>query len=311
MTVAVQRGSKEIPACLRACRASALHIWQEVRLRKLGKQPSWRRIAGQFEMWIDPDDWMDRSFYLGTYAPLLTYFIRRWVKPGDTCLDVGAHKGYITLHMTWCVGRHGHVLAFEPDPRARHILQRNCERNGATQVHLLEHALGQRSGVTKFFLSSQLGWSSQFPNDMALETIAQEIEVPVRALDDLVAEQCIRLDARRFSFAKIDCEGAEPFVLQGMAKTLAAASPMLWVEINVGSLDSAGFSPQQVAWILQSLEYDVFAPKVQRSTLGRRQLMVKRLNVIDWAGPHRCFDVLALRPHEVSRLAEIGCAVVV
>src|SRR5258708_9283216 len=67
------------------------------RLRSLGQQPVWVRVAGGFEMFIDPSDELDREFYLGTFEPAMRELIVRSGHEGDTCIDIGAQKGYVNL----------------------------------------------------------------------------------------------------------------------------------------------------------------------------------------------------------------------
>jgi hypothetical protein len=76
-----------------------MRLWRDIRLMSLGSRPSWRNLLNSFEMEIDPDDPMDRAFYLGTYDAKLVLTIGEWVKQGDACLDIGAHKGDVTLYL--------------------------------------------------------------------------------------------------------------------------------------------------------------------------------------------------------------------
>ena len=99
------------------------------RLRSLGQQPAWVRVSGGFEMLIDPSDDLDREFYLGTFEPAMRELIVRTVRDGDTCIDIGAQKGYVSLTLAKAVGSKGRVLAFEPDKRAAAKLAANINRS--------------------------------------------------------------------------------------------------------------------------------------------------------------------------------------
>ena len=57
----------------------------------------------------------------------------RVVKPGDYCVDVGAHIGYFTLLLSRLVGETGYVLAFEPGTNNLPKLKRNLELNHMVQ----------------------------------------------------------------------------------------------------------------------------------------------------------------------------------
>src|SRR6266568_3077417 len=103
--------------------------YDAMRRSLLGQSPRWRFVAGKFYMHIDPEDWADRAFYLGSYEPHLVALIRAIVRKGDVCLDVGAQKGFMTLHMASAVGPGGRLISFEPDPRAMRALRENVDRN--------------------------------------------------------------------------------------------------------------------------------------------------------------------------------------
>ena len=211
-------------------------------------------------MQIDPADRMDQAFYLGTYDPWLTHVMRRCVRRGDTCLDVGAHKGYVAMRLAKLVGPGGRVFAFEPDPRARVCLEDHCRRNRLPQVSVIPYALGSGTGNLAFSLSEKLGWSSFFPNEEARATVMDTVGVPVRSLDQLRRDGEVELDPARLSFVKIDTEGAEHLVLDGMRELLGASLPTLWLEVNRGSLEAAGVRPDRLETLLRQLGFALFLP---------------------------------------------------
>jgi hypothetical protein len=66
------------------------------------------------------------------------------VRPGDIVFGVGAYVGPYTLLASRLAGPSGHVFAFEPDPFARAILERNVEANQALNVSVMPYAVGAR-----------------------------------------------------------------------------------------------------------------------------------------------------------------------
>src|ERR1700730_9946198 len=46
-------------------------------------------------------------------------FLRRWLRPGMTVIDIGANLGVYSLPMARLVGKTGHVFAYEPGSDAR------------------------------------------------------------------------------------------------------------------------------------------------------------------------------------------------
>jgi len=236
---------------------------------------------------------MDQTFYLGTYDPWLVDVLRRIVKPGDTCLDVGAHKGYVTLHLARRVGPGGRVFAFEPDPRARACLEAHCQRNRLAQVSLFPYALGREHGDLTFSLSTQLGWSSFFPNQDAQPTVADRVSVPVRSLDRMRRDRDLVLGPKRLTFVKIDTEGAERLVLEGMRELLGASRPMLWIEINRGSLEAAGTRDDEIVSLLHELGFALFVPHRYRR-LGVPRVALEPVTSLGGRA-ESVFDVVAAR----------------
>jgi FkbM family methyltransferase len=253
-------------------------------------------------MRIDPKDWMDRAFYLGFYEQHLVHLIAATVRPGDVCIDVGAQKGFMTLHLAKAVGPGGRVIAFEPDPRAMEALTSNVQRNAFEQVRLYSCALGDCEASCRFALSHQLGWSSRFPNDLAKPAVATTISVRTRRLDDIIAEAGLVPETHRISFIKIDAEGSEPLVLQGAQETLKRFRPTVHIEVNKPSLCAGGFSADSIETLLCPLDYQLLAVRWRRTGwLQRRLSLIPLASLTSDIGA--CDDVLAVS--SLSSLREL------
>jgi len=283
-------------SCLRAARLGiklVRHAYWGGRTLALGHTVRWRRVAGGFEMLIDPFDFIDRSFCFGTYEAHVLRVIRAVVRLGDVCVDVGAHKGFLTLHLASAVGLRGKVLAFEPDPRAVALLRANINRNRFGQVTVYDVALGNQSGTCELVLSRQLGWSSRFPNDLAKTVASHTIVVRSRTLDEVLAEQGISPAKDCLSFMKIDAEGSEPLILEGARESLAAFKPVIHLEINRGSLAAGNLSVGSLEDLLRSLDYELYSvgmgrcwPRLRREFSARPIASLEALQ--------GCHDVLGL-----------------
>ena len=244
-------------------------------------------------MEIDPSDSMDREFFLGTYDPWLLQVLRDAVHPGDHALDLGAHKGYVAMRLAKQVGSTGRVFAFEPDPRARTFLEAHCRRNALAQVTVLPFALGREAGDLALSLSSQIGWSSFHPNELARPTVTERITVPVRSVDGLRRDGALPLDAARLTFIKLDTEGAELQVLEGMRELLAASRPTMWIEINRGSLAAAGSNTAAIRDLLHQLGFALYLPRRERR-LGVPRVSLAPARDLEQE-PASVFDVVACR----------------
>lgn len=155
----------------------------------------------------------------GTYEPEQTAAFERWISPGDTLLDVGAHVGYYTLLSSLLVGPGGAVHAFEPDPRNFRFLGKHVAANGLGNVQVVEAAVSDRAGTARFEFGSGSGTGHIAD--------AGGIEVRTTRVDDFVAERGISPSA-----FKVDVEGAEVRVLEGAAGTIRRCLPVIFLSTH-------------------------------------------------------------------------------
>jgi FkbM family methyltransferase len=176
------------------------------------------RILGRFKMFVDPGDYSVAVHLMmdGYWEMWLTEELLRIVKAGMVVADIGANLGYFTLIMADVVGSQGHVLAFEPNPRAADLLHRSVHSNGlAAQVSIEQYPLGAISGlpVTLYFDPEQAGGA--FVSSVHRDDFSMRIDHMTRRFDD-------HPRAHEVSFIKIDAEGSEERIWDGMAATVAA-----------------------------------------------------------------------------------------
>ena len=71
-------------------------------------------------------------------------FLRHWLRPGMTVIDIGANLGVYGVPMARLVGQTGHVFAYEPGSEARRLLERNRELNSVINLDISPLALSDR-----------------------------------------------------------------------------------------------------------------------------------------------------------------------
>jgi FkbM family methyltransferase len=173
------------------------------------------------------------------------HFMRRYLRPGDAVLDIGANIGVYSLLAASCVGVSGHIVAFEPGLKAYQRLMENISLNQLNNITVHACAVGDQSGYIDFLADCDTTSRIRSKDDFDIPTI----KVPVLRLDDVIKLDC--------ALGKMDIEGAEPIALQGAQKLLKKANPPIWLlELN-GSLRAFNFSEEVfVAW-LTSQGYDI------------------------------------------------------
>ena len=148
------------------------------------------------------------------------------IPTGSIFLDVGAHIGKYTLPLAKIVGNSGLVIAVEPDPINYKFLKRGIEENTLKNVIALNIGAWNENGFRRFFITSLSGEGSLI-RQKEHRFICGEIKVKVRKLDEVLEE----LNIKRMDYIKIDVEGAEYEVLEGLKKILLNCSPVVVVEV--------------------------------------------------------------------------------
>lgn len=201
------------------------------RLVRSGRQ--FQRVPiGRLRPLFDVSDFTVKGRYFShvDYEPGATRVLLSVLQPGHVFIDVGANSGYYTVLAAMCVGDTGRVFAFEPNPPVHDRLARHLTVNGLQErVTVADVALGDRDedGVELFVSqwADNSGISSLVPDPSALARggLRRDASVPVsvRRFDTWIdSAQPSRIDA-----IKIDVEGAELDVLEGMADALARFTP--------------------------------------------------------------------------------------
>jgi FkbM family methyltransferase len=175
--------------------------------------------------------------------------LRDIVRPGDTFFDVGANVGFFTILGARLVGPTGSVVAFEPQPETREALLGNVALNGFSNVVVDPRAISNSSGT------AVLDWrnlpTARLVRDSQHGT-GRSVSVSTTSIDDFLAEY----PSLAPRVVKIDVEGHEIAVLQGMKRTLADHAPVLLCEMHRTNRELAS-ELAAVGYRMRVLEKDV------------------------------------------------------
>ncbi|MGH2839244.1 MAG: FkbM family methyltransferase [Solirubrobacteraceae bacterium] len=154
--------------------------------------------------------------------------LRRCLPPGGTLVDVGAHVGYLTIIAARLVGPAGSVVAVEPVPENARAIERNATLNGFANVRTIEAAAAARSGEAELITVADTLWTRLASvGEHPLESDRSLVRTV--ALDDLL--EAGELPAVP-DVVKIDVEGAELEVLEGMRGMLAGGATSVICELH-------------------------------------------------------------------------------
>jgi FkbM family methyltransferase len=152
----------------------------------------------------------------------------RTLRPGQVFFDVGANVGFFAVIGARLVGPRGKVVAFEPVGNNAALVRQNAAINGFGNLEVVEKAVAAVSGRAKLALAAYAGGSSLAHVGTPPDATGAMLPVETVALDDLIFSQ--RHPAP--DLVKIDVEGAEREVLEGMARLLRQVRPIVLYEID-------------------------------------------------------------------------------
>ncbi len=148
--------------------------------------------------------------------------LAEWVKPGDWVIDVGANVGHYTLRLSELVGKQGRVIAFEPIPATFEVLAANVAASESQNVTLINAAVSKATSLANMTVPK---FDSGLDNyyEAHLDDSRPGLSVLCLAVDSLNLKAPVKL-------VKIDAEGHEPIVLQGMLDLIERDRPVLIIE---------------------------------------------------------------------------------
>lgn len=167
----------------------------------------------------------------------------RFVRPGATVVDVGANIGYNAIHAALLAGQPGRVYAVEPTPDNLAVLRANVAAASLANVVVAPVAAGRSAGTRDFFVRGARSAVNSLFAESCYAAVTEVLQVPVMPLDDLVDGGA--------DVVKIDVEGAELDVLEGMPRLLRARPAALIVEWHPTLQSMAGYAPDALPrWLL-------------------------------------------------------------
>jgi len=187
----------------------------------------------------------------GIWEAYETSIVIRRLKPGAVFVDVGANIGYYTLLASTLVGETGQVLAIEPEEKNFDLLRKNSEEHEGTNIRLFNVGLSNVEGDTTLYLSEHnLGDHRIFDEE---SRTGQNIQL-------VPGDQLLMTEHRHIDFLKIDTQGAEAHVVEGLQETIASNRDHLDIIIEFWpyGLLEAGRSARELLDLLEPFQFEIF-----------------------------------------------------
>lgn len=198
---------------------AAKYIYNKMKAKASKRYSKW---AGVRTISVDPYEvkvYTDNASCIGAFRnfqsneKIVAETILRHINPTDVFFDVGANVGIYSCLAAEAIDS-GEVVSFEPYPPNIRELKRNLNLNESRAV-IKKIALGDDSGEVGFTPPTES--QGAYGGAAVIQHSQPEYTVQQSTVDHLVSEAEIPTP----DILKIDVEGAEMDVLQGMSNTLS------------------------------------------------------------------------------------------
>jgi FkbM family methyltransferase len=203
-------------------------------LKRIGLTPSDTIVVGpghglRFDPGPSNSDYASGNNELPVQQALVAH-----LRADSVFYDVGANVGFLTVLGARLVGPRGSVYAFEPVPANAVYVRQNAQANRFSQVQVIEKAVSNFSGKGALNLAKYSGGAA-----LALASVEPPPDVDgtqqvdIVTIDGLIEHHGLKPPA----VVKIDVEGAELEVLEGMAATTKRYRPVIIVEVDAAEAE--------------------------------------------------------------------------
>lgn len=180
-------------------------------------------IGGKHYRMESDDDYLDHI--RGTFEPHMVELFDTLLAPSDTVLDIGANIGCTSILFG---SRARRVISFEPSPTTYRLLEKNVRAADLHNVSLNNVGLGKEAGRFELTFSAN-NRSGGFVSNRISASAGHQVEaIEIACGDDFLDQAGID----EVDFIKIDVEGFERDVIEGLRKTLAVFEPTVTLELN-------------------------------------------------------------------------------
>ena len=202
------------------------------------------RVLGRFKMFVDARDRSISPHLMmdGYWEPRTTETIIDLLRHDMVAIDVGANLGYFTLLMAGLVGPKGRVLSFEPNPRMYTRLEASLMLSGiGDRVDFHPNVLGATDGEEINLLIPIDHPGGTHITALTPDNSSAFITAHMKRLDGVPGA----LDA---TLVKIDAEGAEESIWQGMTAMIAGT------KLRYVIIEFSAFAYRDAAGLLDQVE---------------------------------------------------------
>lgn len=211
-------------------KATLFYFYRKIKLALLTSNIEKNVMVNGYNMSVIPND---RGISLElllfkTHEPLTTRLTTKELRNGMVCVDIGSNIGYYALLESKIVGKNGKVFAIEPSPENFNYLNNNLKLQNSSNTETHQIAIGNQEGTVKLTVGNKSNHSKVVTENQTIPNGLEVISVPIKKLDTFIQEQNIS----KIDFVRMDVEGFELNVIEGMKNVLRKLRPMIQVEVH-------------------------------------------------------------------------------
>lgn len=184
--------------------------------------------------------------------------IESWIEKIESdsvVIDIGGNIGVYTI-LAGKKAVHGKVICFEPEDENLKLLKKSVQENKLSNVTIIEKCVGDAPGESLLNISKyNKGKHSLIKSEDDNGT--QKVEIVT--IDDEVD----RLGLQKVDIAKIDVEGWEAKVLEGMKNTIDRFHPEILFEFSPQRIKQSGTDPIEFLKKIENKGYKFYKAETE------------------------------------------------
>lgn len=215
-------------------------------INKIGKNKSLKRVRdyllkknGKAKLITEKIIWEKGSFYFVAPIKMAVKAKKRGIEnkllknslkllkdyniKNPTIIDIGANYGFISLALQANLEKEAAIYSFEPHPDIFSAFNTSINKNNINNIFSFNVAIGEKECEIDLNLSTQ---TSNILNSEDRE-VQKVITIKQVNLDNFFSEKNIKPD-----YIKIDVDGYEINVLNGLKETISKYKPLMVIESN-------------------------------------------------------------------------------
>lgn len=234
-----------------------------------------------------------RNIFFEDYERDEITFLKKYLRPGSTFIDIGANIGLFSLYTSKIIGKDGRVISVEPSSKTFETLRENIQINKMENVSLFKNGISDKADrlLLKVSKDGYDAWNTFGQLNAGQDQVTEEVSVIT--LQELLHSQ--KISTHQIDLIKVDVEGWEVPVLEGCKEIFSSENNVVWMmEFNDNNAQAAGFSCKRQYELFTQMGYSLFTYNSEKNMLDEMPMLdhFSYINLIATKNPEQVNSVL-------------------